>query len=102
MTDEAQSIDEAPAEEAPVEPSKTAYVEFVGFPPYGTEFYKGSGGTHSITNAHMREHHDVDLGMEEAVWKRGANGRFLVKQADLTPGAVEVLANDPAFQLVDL
>lgn len=78
------------------------YVEFIGVPPYGTEFYKVGGGTHSITEAHMREHHNVGLGQEEVVWKKGANGRMLVPTSELTPEAVSVLAEDPMFEVVTI
>jgi hypothetical protein len=81
------------------EPEKVEYLEFVGSEPYGTEFY-GQTGTHSITDKHMKEYHDVPLGKKEVVWSRGKNGRFLVPTADLNPDAVTVLADDPMFKVV--
>jgi hypothetical protein len=93
--------DEA-AEAEPVEPTTTEYLEFLGTDKvHGTEFY-GETGTHAISNAHMKATHDVELGVKEAVWKRGPNRRFLVPTADLNPAAVEILAADPMFKLVTL
>lgn len=92
----------APAELAPEEPAKTEYLEFLGTDPqFGTEFY-GETGTHSITAKHLREVADVDLGVKEAVWKRGRNGRFLVPTSDLTPEAVDHLSHDAMFKVVSL
>jgi hypothetical protein len=113
VTEEAQTRDEAEVladeEQAPAEPAeqeaapeKTEYLEFLGTDPaHGTEFYKDSG-THTVSDAHMKSVHDVSLGKREAVWKRGRNGRFLVATADLNPAAVEILAADPMFKLVEL
>ena len=103
MTDKAQGT-EVPAAEATAEPEKTEYLEFLGTDPsgHGTEFYKDNGGTHTISNAQMKAAYDVELGVKEAVWKRGSNGRFLVPTADLNPKAVEILAKDPMFKLVEL
>lgn len=84
------------------EPEKTEYLEFLGTDSvHGTEFY-GDTGTHAITNAHMKKYHDVELGVKEAVWKRGSNGRFLVPTKDLNPAAIEILVADPMFKLVTL
>ncbi len=84
------------------EETTNEYLEFVGTDPiHGTEFY-GANGTHSLTQKHMKEYHDVDLGKKEVVWKRGSNGRFLVPVSDLTPEAVEVLAQDPMFKKVSI
>lgn len=81
---------------------KTDYVEFLGTDPsVGTEFY-GQHGTHSITRAHMKDTHDVDLGVKEVVWKRGKNGRFLVPASDLTSEVVDILIADPMFKLVSI
>jgi hypothetical protein len=104
VTDEAQNIDEAPADEAQGdEQGETEYLEFLGTNPetHGTEFYR-DGGTHTISRAHMKAIHGVDLGVKEAVWKRGSNGRFLVPVADLGPEAGEILAADPMFKRVTL
>lgn len=94
----------APAELAPEkqEPAKTEYLEFLGTnPEFGTEFY-GDTGTHVITAKHLREAADVELGVKEAVWKRGRNGRFLVPTSDLTPEAVDHLSHDAMFKVVSL
>jgi hypothetical protein len=81
---------------------KVEYLEFLGTDSqFGTEFY-GETGTHSVTAKHLKEAADVDLGMKEAVWRKGRNGRFLVKTSDLTPEAVEHLATDPMFRVVSL
>jgi hypothetical protein len=85
-----------------VEDSKTDYLEFVGTEPYGTEFYKGDAGTHSITKAQMKANHDIDLGAKEVVWRKGSNGRMLVNTSDMSPEAVDVLADDPMFRRVSL
>jgi hypothetical protein len=103
VSDERDSVvpDEDLVEKEAPAATTTEYLEFVGQEPYGTEFY-GQTGTHTVTKAHMKEHHDVDLGTKEVVWKRGPNGRFLVPVADITPEAAEVLSNDPLFRRVTL
>lgn len=80
------------------EPTKTEYVEWVGLPPFGTTSSSG----HSVSAAHMKKYHDVDLGVKEASWTPDRKRRFLVKASDLTPEAVEVLTADPMFKLVEL
>ncbi len=83
------------------EPAKTDYLEFVGTGQYGTEFY-GQRGTHVVTAKQLKEAYDVDLGVKEAVWKRGKNQRFLVPVADLNAEAVEALEKDPMFKRVSI
>ena len=105
MSDEPQNTEQThedflaeQAAEAQAEPAKTTYVEFVGSPPYGTEFVND----HSVDKAHMRQYHDVDLGAEVVKWTKGKNGRFLVPADQMTPEAAKVLDNDPMFQVVEL
>lgn len=98
MTDEPQFEEVVEPEPEVKAPKKVVYVEFLGMPPYGTEFTS----SHGIDAEHMREYHDVDLGIEEVKWTRGKNGRFLVPADQMTSEAVEVLDNDPMFQVVEL
>lgn len=100
MTEHVEVVEDKADEKVQAE-TKTKYLEFVGQEPYGTEFY-GTTGTHTVYDAEMKKYYDVSLGRKEAVWKRGANGRFLVPEGDLSPEAVEVLANDPLFKRVEL
>lgn len=116
MTDEAQTPAEAevladeqaaPEElaeqvEAPAQPEKTEYIEFVGQPPYGTEFYNGEFGTHTVYAKEFKAYHDLDLGKKEVVWRKGKNGRMLVPVSDITPEAAEYLESDPMFKRVEL
>lgn len=101
MTDEPQNTEETredfEARQA-AEAQKTEYVEFVGWPPFGTEFIS----EHSITAKHMKEVHDIDLGKKEVVWRKGTNGRFLVPTKDISPDTVAYLKTDPAFKIVSL
>lgn len=93
------------AEAVAEEPAKVEYLEFLGTDAaFGTDFYtKEVGGVgHTISNAHMKKYHDIELGVKEAAWKRGNNGRFLFPTADLNPAAVEVLAKDGMFKVVTL
>jgi hypothetical protein len=76
---------------------KTEYVEFVGWPPYGTEFSSG----HSIPAKHMKEVHDIKT-TKDLTWTKGANGRFLLPTADLDPAVLEYLKTDEAFKVVSL
>jgi hypothetical protein len=96
----------APAELAEQEPApeedKTEYIEFVGQPPYGTEFYKGELGTHTVFAHDFKKYHDLELGKKEVVWRKGSNGRMLVPVSDITPEAAEYLASDPMFKRVTL
>lgn len=89
---------DAKAEPQAAEAKTTEYVEFIGWPPYGTEF---SGG-HSIDRKHMKDVHDIDLGAKEVSWTKGANGRFLVKSADLNEATLAYLKTDPAFKVVSI
>jgi hypothetical protein len=93
-----------PEQTEPQEPAKTEYLEFVGDAQYGTQFYSKEVGAvgHSVTAAHLKQYHDIDLGKKVVEWKRGANGRFLVPVSDMTPEAAELLANDPMFKRVEL
>lgn len=102
MTDTPETTDIV-EDEVTAEPTeeKVDYIEFVGQQPHGTEFY-GANGTHTVTRSHLKEYHDVDLGAKEVVWKRGANGRFLVPVNDISPEAVAVLEKDPLFKRVTL
>lgn len=84
------------------EPAKTEYIEFVGQEPYGTEFYKGEHGTHTVFANDFKKYHDLTLGKKEVVWRKGANGRMLVPVSDITPEAAEYLATDPMFKRVTL
>lgn len=117
MTNEAQTPDEAVVladeeaapdelaeqlDEAPAEPQKIEYIEFVGEKPYGTEFYRGEYGTHTVFAADFKKYHDLELGKKEVVWRKGANGRMLVPVSDITPEAAEYLASDPMFRRVEL
>lgn len=115
MTDEPQTPEEAEvladeqaapeelAEQAPApEEGKTEYIEFVGQPPYGTEFHRGEYGTHTVNAKDFKTYHNLDLGKKEVVWRKGANGRMLVPVADITPDAAEYLASDPMFKRVTL
>lgn len=88
--------------EVPEEPAKTEYIEFVGQEPYGTEFYKGEHGTHTVFAKDFKKYHDLELGKKEVVWRKGANGRMLVPVSDITPEAAEYLASDPMFKRVTL
>jgi hypothetical protein len=97
MQADAEAVPELAEEQAPTE---TEYIEFVGDKPYGTEFY-GQGGTHTITRKQFENYHDIKT-VKDLVWKRGANGRFLVPVADMSPEAAELLANDPMFRRVTL
>lgn len=85
-------------EESAAEPQTDEYVEFIGWPPYGTEFTS----LHTISADHMREVHNIELGTEEAVWRKGSNGRFLVPTSSLSREAVAYLKTDAAFQVVNL
>jgi hypothetical protein len=78
------------------------YIEFLGLEPYGTEFYKGEHGTHSIERKHMKDYHDIDLGKKEVVWRKGTNGRMLVPVTDLNDETVAYLVTDPMFKRVTL
>ena len=71
-------------------------IEFVGTPPFGTEFHS----THTISNQHMKHYHNVELGQKEAVWQKGPDGRFLVPISDLNPDAVKIILGDPQFKRV--
>lgn len=103
MTDsdlvEDPETNEEQAEQAEqAEPARDEYIEFVGQPPYGTEFI----GSHTVDRQHMKEYHDVALGPKEVVWTKGKNGRYLVSVADMTPEAAAVLEADPLFRRVTL
>jgi hypothetical protein len=104
VSDADKGIDELAEEDLAAEPEndKTEYIEFVGMPPLGTEFYKGDLGTHSIDRKHMKDVHDIDLGAKEVVWRKGANGRMLVPVADIAPAVVAYLETDPMFKRVTL
>lgn len=101
MSDEAQDNVVAEDEKVPAD-DKIEYLEFVGMEPYGTEFYKGEFGTHTVTKAQMKANHDIDLGAKEVVWRKDGAGRMLVKASDMTPEAANYLATDPMFKLVTL
>ncbi len=90
------------ADAEPVPDDKKEYIEFVGQPPYGTEFYNGEYGTHTVFANDFKKYHDLDLGKKEVVWRKGPNGRMLVPVADITPEAAEYLASDPMFKRVTL
>lgn len=98
----------APLPEETVQPEETVdepvpaqeFLEFVGTPPYGTEFYSGEFGTHVVTAKQLKDAYDVDLGKKEVVWRKDKNGRMLVSTEGLTPEAVEALANDQMFKVV--
>lgn len=94
---EEMAAESLPEAEAP-EGTETEYIEFVGQPPYGTEFT----ASHSVTRQHMKDYHDVALGPKEVVWQKGKNGRYLVKASEMTPEAAEVLEADPMFKRVTL
>lgn len=85
-------------EQASAEEVKTEYIEFVGMPPYGTEFTS----QHSVDRKHMKDYHDLDLGAKEVVWTKGKNGRFLVPVSDMTPEAAGYFESDPMFKRVSL
>jgi hypothetical protein len=91
MTDEAQTTVPDDKQETSEE-----FVEFVGWPPYGTQF---SGG-HSIDRKHMKDVHDIDLGAKEVSWTKGANGRFLVPTSQFNDATLAYLKTDPAFRVV--
>lgn len=96
---------EVPADEqVPEEQQQEEFIEFVGWPPYGTEFYKAwngnEGGTHTLNQKDFKAQHDTDLGKKEVVWRKDQNGRMLVPVSDLTPEAAKVLVNDAAFKKV--
>jgi len=99
--DESVAPDELAPEE-PEEPAKTEYIEFVGQEPYGTEFYRGEHGTHTVFAKDFKEYHDLELGKKEVVWRKGKNGRMLVPVTDITPEAAEYLESDPMFKRVTL
>lgn len=106
MKDQMKAVPEPDTEanlSAEEKPDATEYIEFVGDKPHGTEFYKVEGGTHSITAAHMKQYHDVELGAKEIVWrKKTEKGRMLVPVSDMTPEAAEIIAADPMFKRVTL
>jgi hypothetical protein len=92
--------DEAPMPETAVsepEQDKTEYIEFVGEPPYGTEFSAG----HSVSRKHFKEYHDITT-TKDLEWTKGKNGRFLVPVADMSPEAAEHLVDQTMFRKVTL
>lgn len=105
MTDEPRELNEAveaAEEEVPAEPDKVEYIEFVGQPPYGTEFYNGEHGTHTISAAHLKQYHDLVLGKKEVVWRKRADGKMLVPVSDIPAEVADLLASDPMFKRVTL
>jgi hypothetical protein len=76
---------------------KTEYVEFVGWQPYGTQFT----GVHTIGRKHMADVHDIKT-TKDLTWTKGANGRFLLKTADVDPAVLDYLKTDPAFKVVTI
>jgi hypothetical protein len=96
VSDTADQVAEVAAEPQP--DTTTEYVEFVGWPPHGAEFIH----THSISKAHMEAVHDIDLGMEEVVWRTGTNGRMLVPSKVFNEETLAYLKTDPAFRIVSL
>lgn len=85
-------------EQETTEPAKEEYIEFVGLPPFGTEFTH----QHSVDRKHMKDYHDIDLGAKEVVWTKGSNGRFLVPVSEMTPEAAKYFESDPMFKRVTL
>lgn len=104
MTDEAQNtVPEAEQlSEAPAEPEKVDYIEFVGTnPEYGTEFHS----EHTITRKQLRDAWGVET-PKDMRWVKAEGGphkgRMLVPVSDMSPQAAEGLANEPMFKRVTL
>lgn len=79
------------------EPETKDYIEFVGWPPYGTEFTIA----HNVPRKHMADVHDIKT-TKDLVWTKGANGRMLLAEDDMDPAVVDYLITDPAFKRVTL
>jgi len=87
----------APAEEerSASTDDKTEYVEFVGWPPFGTEFIS----SHVVPASHMKEVHDIKT-TKDLWWTKGANGRMLLATSGMDPKVLDYLKTDPAFKVV--
>jgi hypothetical protein len=95
MTNEHQNDKtEVKAEPKSETPEPIEYIEFVGDPQYGTEFHS----EHTVSAAHMRQYHDVDLGTKVVAWNK--QNHFRVPASDITPEAASILEADPMFKRV--
>lgn len=93
---EAAAEAEPTPEPAPEPPTTRKYIEYVGEPPYGAEFVD----KRVITRKQAKDGWSISI-PKDLVWQKNRKGRMLLPHEDFTPEALEALAEEPGFKIVE-